>query len=164
MRFEINDIVVHLQHGVGRVVELEMRQFGQETAQLYYKIAIPNGTIWVQVDGPQGRLRELTPKGDLAQYRSMLKSRPTPLATDHRRRQIELTERLKEGSFKAKCEVVRDLSALNWHKPLAESCGILLRTTRGVLCEEWAAAEGQSLVEAAREVESLLSEGRRAYK
>ena len=164
MRFEVNEMVVHLQHGVGRVVKLEMRQFSQETAQLYYKIDIPNGTIWVKVDGSPDRLRKLTPKEDLAQYRKILTSRPTPLATDHRRRQIELAERLKDGSFKAKCEVVRDLTALNWHKPLAESSGILLRTTRGALCEEWAAAERLSLVEATREVEALLSEGRRAYK
>jgi RNA polymerase-interacting CarD/CdnL/TRCF family regulator len=164
MSFEVDDLVVHLQHGVGRVVKLEMRQFAPGTAQLYYEIDIQKGTIWVPVDGPTDRLRELTPKGELAHYRGLLKSRPTSLAKDHRRRQIELAERLKQGSFQARCEVVRDLTALSWNKPLAESSGILLRNARGVLCEEWAATEGKSLIKAAREVDALLSEGRRTYK
>jgi len=164
MPFEVNDLVVHPQHGVGRVVKLEMRQFASETAQLYYKIEIPNGTIWVPVEGPPGRLRELTPKVELPHYRGLLKSRPTPLAKEHRQRQIELAERLKQGSFQARCEVVRDLTAHSWHKPLAESSGIMLRIARGVLCEEWAASEGLSLIKAAREVEALLSEGKRTYE
>jgi RNA polymerase-interacting CarD/CdnL/TRCF family regulator len=120
--------------------------------------------MWVPVDGSPGGLRKLTPKGDLAKYRGLLKSRPTPLATDHRQRQIEVTERLKQGSFQARCEVVRDLTAHSWHKPLTESSAILLRFANEVLYQEWAAAEGLSLLEATHEVEALLLEGKQTYK
>ena len=164
MSMEVNDWVVHPQHGVGRVIKLEMRQFGLGAAQRYYEIALQKGTIWVPVDGPRNGLRKLTAKGELGKYRGLLRSRPTPLATDHRQRQLALAERWKESSFAARCEMVRDLAAHRWQKPLNESSSAMFRTASEVLCAEWAAAEGLTLLEATREVEALLLEGRNAYK
>jgi len=163
MPFEVDEGVVHPKHGVGRVVKLEEKQFGQGTPRLYYRVALSNGTIWVPVDGHRGGLRKLTSKGDLARYRRLLRSRPTPLSPNHRQRQLELLERMKQSSFQARCEVVRDLAALSWHKPLGESSATLLRAAHGALDEEWAAVEGMSVHEAARVVEALLLEGKQAY-
>lgn len=162
--FKSDDWVVHPQHGIGRVVKLETRQFGQTSAQPYYEIALTKGTIWVPVDGPANGLRKLTSKADMGRYRGVLKSRPKPLATDHRRRQLELTDRLKESSFGARCEIVRDLTAHSWAKPLGESSAGLLRLAHEVLDQEWAAAQGLSLTEAAHEVQALLLEGRQKYE
>jgi RNA polymerase-interacting CarD/CdnL/TRCF family regulator len=164
MSIEVNDWVVHPQCGVGRVVKLEVREFDPGIAQRYYVIAIAKGTMWVPVDGPPSGLRRLTAKGELGKYRGILRSRPTPLAMDSRQRQIALAVRLKEGSFQARCEVVRDLTAHRWHKSLNESGSVLLRNVHEVLCAEWAAAEGLSFNEATQEVEALLLEGRRAYE
>ncbi len=164
MEYRVNDLVVHPQHGVGRVVKLETRQFGPGTKQRYYEISIPTGTIWVPVEGPPNGLRRLTSKGELGRYRGLLRSRPTPLASDHRQRQLALVERLRESSLQARCEVVRDLTAHSWNKPLNESSGTLLRNARQVLCAEWAAAEGLSLAEAAHEIEALLVEGRKLHE
>lgn len=163
MPHEVNDWVVHLHHGIGRVVKVEARHFGPGTARRYYEIAIAKGTIWVPVDGPARGLRKLTSKRDLAKYRALLSSRPVAFTGDRRERQIALAERLKEGSFKARCELVRDLTALGWEKPLSESSGVLLRSAHEVLCAEWAATEGLSVVEATQEVESLLQEGRNTF-
>jgi RNA polymerase-interacting CarD/CdnL/TRCF family regulator len=145
------------------VVKLETKQFGVAPRQQYYEIAIPTGTVWVPVEGSASGLRRLTGKGDLDTYRAVLRGRPTPLAADHRERQIALVERLKQSSFQARCEVVRDLVAHSWAKPLNESSATSLRNARHVLCAEWAAAEGLSLAEATREVEALLLEGRKTY-
>jgi len=161
MRFRANDWLVHPQHGVGQVVRLEIRQFGPGTSLEYYEIAIPTGTVWVPVSGPANGLRKLTPKGDLGRYRGVLKGRPTPLTADHKQRRIVLVERSKESSFQARCEVVRDLTAHSWHRPLSESSSLMLQRARQVLCAEWAAAEGLSLVDATLEVEALLLEGRK---
>lgn len=164
MPIEVNDWVVHPQTGVGRVVKLEVREFGPGTAQRYYVIAIAKGTMWVPVEGPASGLRKLTAKGELGKYRGILRSRPTPLVADSRQRQIALAERLKEGSFQARCEVVRDLTAHRWNKSLNESSGILLRSAHEVLCAEWAAAGGLSFSEASQEVEALLLEGRKTHE
>jgi CarD family transcriptional regulator len=163
MRFQVDDQVVHPKHGVGRVVRLEERRFGQEATRLYYRVALANGTIWVPVDASDCGLRKLTSRRELPRYGSVLKSRPTPLSTNHRQRQLELLERMKLSSLQARCEVVRDLAALGWRKPLGESSAVLLRAAHAALDEEWAAVEGLTVHEATREVEALLLEGKRAY-
>jgi RNA polymerase-interacting CarD/CdnL/TRCF family regulator len=164
MTFEVDDWVVHPQHGVGRVIKLEIRQFDSGSKQLYYKISILNGILWVQVDGSSCGLRKVTAKCDLDKYRDLLKSPPTPLTADHRQRLIELTERYRQGSFQARCEVVRDLTAFGWYKPLGEANATLLRVAHQALYQEWATAEGVTLNEATREVEALLQEGKHLHK
>lgn len=162
LRFRPDDLLVHPQHGVVRVVSLETRRFGGEASREYYEIAIAKGTVWVPVDGPSSGLRKLTARGDLPRYRVLLKARPRPLALDSKERKIELAERLKASSFKATCEVVRDLYAFGWSKPLNESSSALLRIARQGLCAEWAAADGVSLAAALTEVEGLLLQGKKA--
>ena len=164
MAIKVNDWAVHPRHGVGRVVKLETRRFGAGPERQYYQLAIPTGTVWVPVEGSTSGLRQLTAKGDLARYRGLLRSRPTSLAADHRQRQIALVDRLKESSFEARCELVRDLTAHSWHKALNERSGVMLRSARHALCAEWAAVEGLSLDEATHEVEALLLEGRKTYE
>ncbi len=160
MQIKVDDWIVHPQHGVGRVVKLESRDFGSGTEQRYYEIEIPTGTIWVPVEGKQNRLRKITSKSELARYRKVLRTRPAPLAADHRQRQAALLERLKIGSFKAHCELLRDLHAHNKHKPLNESSGALLKRMHSMVCHEWAMAAELSLSEASEEIEELLLQGR----
>jgi RNA polymerase-interacting CarD/CdnL/TRCF family regulator len=164
MEFKVDDWVVHPQHGVGKVVKLELRQFGSGTEELYYEISIPDGTFWAKVEGASCGLRRVTTKADLVKYRDLLKSRPAPLNENHRQRQIEIAERMRQGAFRDRCEVVRDLSALGWYKPLGEGSATLLRHAYHVLYEEWSMAQGVSLSEATREVETLLQEGKLLYK
>lgn len=163
MVFKVDDWVFHPQHGVGQVAKLEKRQFGSKMAQLYYEISIPTGTVWVQADGSTCELRKVTVKGDLSKHRKVLKGRPAPLAENNRERQVELADRLRVGSFKVRCEIVRDLSALGWYKPLGEGNAMLLRNIQQALDEEWAMADGVSQSEATREVNALLQEGKDRY-
>ncbi len=164
MSFAVGDWLVHPQHGVGRVVRLKRRQFGAEESRVYYEISMPKGTVWVPVDGASSGLRRLTPKSELAQYRGLLRGRPKALAKDYKQRQIDLAERLREGSFRACCEVLRDLSAHRWNKPLTESGALIFRTAHEKVYEEWAASDGITPAEAAQEIEALLLEAREAYK
>lgn len=163
MQFKAEEWLVHPHYGVGRVVKLEQRRFSEEKPREYYEIEISTGTVWVPVEGPGHGLRRPTSRGELPRYRGLLKGRPTPVASDSKERKTDLVERLKGGSFAARCEVVRDLSAHAWHKPLNESTGATLRLTREVLCAEWAVAEGITMEAAATEVDALLLEGRRHF-
>ncbi len=164
MTFHVDDWVVHPRHGVGRIVEIEDLQFDSRPLQPYYQISIPNGTMWVQVDTSSSGLRKVATKDDLDGCRDVLKSRPAEMAEDFHQRQDELSERLLQGSLEARCELVRDLSALGWNKSLNEGAAAIARVARRVLCEEWAMAEGVSEREALREVDRLLKEGKTAYK
>lgn len=163
MALKTNDWVVHPQHGVGRVVKSEMREFESAPRQLYYQIALDTGTLWVPVKGPQSGLRKMTPRGDLKQYRRVLRGRPENLPGDHRERQRSLADRVRSGTFLSRCEAVRDLTALSWRKALSEGDAALLRKTRQELCAEWAAVEGLSIHEASREVDTVLLEGKTAH-
>lgn len=162
MPFSIGDWVVHPLHGVGQVTGLEQRQFAQ-SAQLYYEIAIAQGTLWVKADEPDAGLRRLTAKNDLPRYRTVLLGSPTPLSRDFHQRREELRERLKAGTFQVKCEVVRDLTAHGWQKRLSEVDSAVLRNAHHVLCQEWAGAEAVTIQEATLEVDTLLREARQVY-
>ena len=163
MEFKADEKVVHPRYGIGSVVRLGQKQFGSNSAQEYYEIAIPSGTIWVPAGESGHGLRRLTLRTDLNRYRKLLRSKAVPLASDSKQRKSDLAERMKHGSFESRCEVLRDLCAQRSIKPLDESSGALLRKVREQLCAEWAAAEGLSPEDAAGEVDALLLEGRELH-
>ncbi len=164
MQFKVGERVVHPAHGIGHIVKIEeKRLFGGE-ARLYYEVATQKNTVWVPIEaGKTVGLRSLMAKDDLVRFRSILKSRPTTLTKDHRQRHLELMERLKQGSLQVVCEVVRDLTACTWQKPLNEADTLSLRKAHEQLCQEWAAAEGVSTAQATEEISQLLSETRRMH-
>ena len=91
LTFEIGERVVHPQYGVGEIVKLEDREFERGETRRYYEISIPGGsTVWVPVDMSDSGLRRLARKGDLAQCREILTSKPSSLTEDGRIRQSEL--------------------------------------------------------------------------
>lgn len=158
-----DDWVVHPSHGVGRIISIETREFNQGAPQLYYRVAIPTGSVWVPVDGSGAGLRKLTAKEDLDRYRKMLSGQPSALPSGYRERQFALLERLKQTSFEARCKVLRDLSALGWHKRLNQGNAGLLRIAHRDVCTEWAAAAGVSFSEAGAHIGSLLLEGKKSF-
>ncbi|MEK7328584.1 MAG: CarD family transcriptional regulator, partial [Chloroflexota bacterium] len=119
MQFKVGERVVHPAHGIGQIIKIEeKRLFGGE-ARLYYEVATQKNTVWVPIEaGKTVGLRPLMTKDDLARFRGILKSRPTTLNKDHRQRHLELMDRLKQGTLQVVCEVVRDLTARTWQKPL----------------------------------------------
>ncbi|GAB4453815.1 MAG: CarD family transcriptional regulator [Anaerolineae bacterium] len=157
MQFKIGDPVVLPAHGIGHIREIEEKDFSEQGTRLYYKIALSKHSIWIPVEAqPVNGLRLVTVKSDLDYYRNLLKSAPVPLEKNHHRRHHELVGRLKQGTFQIICEVVRDLTAWNWRKPLGQTDTALLQKTRQSLYQEWATAAGVSTTEAIKEIDSLL--------
>jgi RNA polymerase-interacting CarD/CdnL/TRCF family regulator len=165
MQFKPGDEVVHPNYGVGRIVRLEERELAASGLRWYYVLAIDTAIIWMPVpaDG-SNTLRAVTNPQDLEQYRITLSGQPTLLNRDYRKRHLDLSERLTQSSFQVTCEIVRDLSALGWNKPMGETDSTLLKKIQGNLRREWAASTGQSPQEAIQEVEALLKAGRVAYQ
>jgi len=164
MEFIIGDPVVHPQYGVGQVVKLSDREFEPGMLRRYYEVAIPGSTVWVPMDLSISGLRKLTGRSGIARCRKILESPPSPLSEDARYRQSELAARIKEGTITAQCEVVRDLYAHGEHRSLNGTIGTFYKAAREVLCQEWAAVEGVTLVEAAQEIDTLLERSRHALK
>jgi RNA polymerase-interacting CarD/CdnL/TRCF family regulator len=118
MNFNLGDCVVHQTLGIGKVVSIEEMNFASAEPHLFYRIDFFKSTIWVAVGEPsKGRLRPITPKSHLAQYRAVLKRSPVSFDNDFRKRQIELEKRMDEGSFQGLCEVT-EISMPSIAKPL----------------------------------------------
>ena len=160
MTFKVGDTVIHPRHGLGQVTNLAVKQFVEGEKRPFYEISFPGSTLWVPFNLTNSGIRKLTVKSEIADCRRLLKAPAAPLNNDPRMRQSVLREHLKEGTLTAHCEVVRDLAATGWHKPLSGAMAAFLKVTQDVLCQEWAAVEGISLAEAASEIESLLNKGR----
>jgi RNA polymerase-interacting CarD/CdnL/TRCF family regulator len=160
MTFKVGDTVIHPRHGLGQVTNLAVKQFVEGEKRPFYEISFPGSTLWVPFNLTNSGIRKLTVKSEIANCRRLLKAPAAPLNNDPRMRQTVLREHLKEGTLTAHCEVVRDLAATGWHKPLSGAMAAFLKVTQDILCQEWAAVEGISLTEAASEIESLLDKGR----
>jgi RNA polymerase-interacting CarD/CdnL/TRCF family regulator len=164
VQLKIGDLVVHPAFGLGHLVELEEKQFYQEGLHLYYKITRHKQSMWVRVEAQESSgLRPVTPRSELAHYRDVLKSPPVPLNTNQPQRQLDLVSSLKQGSFQGVCEVMRDLTAWGWQKPLDQADTTTLQKTRDSLSEEWALMADISPIEARREIDSLLLTPQPAY-
>lgn len=162
MLFKPGDRVVHPTYGVGDIVRLEERQLAEASTRLYYVLAADRSTVWIPVDAPAG-LRRLTSPHDLDKCRALLQSRPAPLNADHRERRQLIGESLKTGSFQTLCEIVRDLAAFGWRKPLGDADATLLNRARESLCREWAAAARVSPEAASAEIGALLLKARQTF-
>ena len=165
MEFKSGDDVVHPSYGLGKIVRLEERQLAEAEMRWYYVLAIGKNTVWVPVrsDGATA-LRAVTARQELDQYRALLKSPPVKLERDHHKRRLEIKTRLTQGSFRAVCEAVRDLTALGWYRRIGDGDATVLDKILDNLRREWAAATGTSILEAIREVDALLRAGREVYK
>lgn len=142
------------------MVSIEVRHFSEAAPRLFYRVDFNNTTLWIPVPIPEtGGLRPVTSKSDLSHYRQLLTSSPVVLDNDFRMRKLALDERLKEGTFQALCEVVRDLRARQQVKSLSNYESSLYKQAYDSLVDEWAAASKSSVEEAIREVESLLHKG-----
>jgi len=164
MQFKIGDPIIHPTYGIGYLDSIEEKEFSEKKMRLYYKVTLLRRTIWIPVETQDASgLRLVTAKNELDQYRNLLKSPPVPLEKKHHLRHLELVNRLKQGSFQVLCEVVRDLTAWSWQKPLGQTDTTTLRKTRESLYQEWATAAEVSVTEAIKEIDSLLLVTRLAY-
>ena len=162
MPIKVGDRVIHPRHGLGQVTSLAVKQFVEGEKRPFYEISFPGSTLWVPLSLTTSGIRKLSAKSEIVSCRRILKASAEPLKDDFRLRQLELNDHLKEGTLTARCEVVRDLTAYGWHKPLNGSIAVFLQTTLDILCQEWAAVEKITPEEAATEIQSLLEKGKRA--
>lgn len=161
MNFNLGDHVVHRTFGLGIVMSIEGMELAGTGPGLFYRVDFIKTTVWVPVDDlSKSGLRPVTPKGQLAQYRDLLKSSPVTLDKDYRKRQIELEKRREGGTFQGLCEVIRDLTALNVEKPLNSYEKKLFNQTREALVLEWSATSGISRNEAMSDIDGCLYKGR----
>lgn len=163
MPFKIGDQVVYPHHGVGTITNLANKEFEPGNRRRYYEITKLDGTLWVPLDESSLGLRALAKKSDLDQCGETLQGAPSASDLDPRKLRVELARRLRDGTILAQCEVVRDVTALGWKKPLMGAMADLRRVALNVLCQEWATVADIPLGEATQRINAYLSIGKQAY-
>ncbi len=164
MAFHIGERVVHPHHGVGTITNVASRQFGPGESRAYYEIAIGDGTLWVPVDEPELGLRKLTAKNQLEQCGLVLEGTPTSRDVNPRELRGVLSRHLRNGTIMAQCEVVRDLTAMSWHKPLVGPMAEFRRMALSVLCQEWSVVAEIPLAEATNRINGYLGRGKQLHQ
>jgi RNA polymerase-interacting CarD/CdnL/TRCF family regulator len=158
MNFNRGEQVVHRNFGVGKVISIEGMNFTGNQPRLYYQVEFSKTTIWVPVGGqPTKGLRPLTPRNQLYRFRALLKSPPAKRNDDFYVRKNSLEKLIDQGTFQGLCEVVRDLNAWNWMKPLNSYENVLLKQARATLAKEWSVTSGLSVNEALAEIAGYLT-------
>ena len=164
MEFSVGDSVVHPIYGVGHITHVENKKLTEAQPRLYYQVVTDSATLWIPAESfEKAGMRQLPAKRELANYRALLKKSPRSFDANHAKRRVELAERLKLGSFQSLCELVRDLTALGWRKPLGTADATSLRLAHERLCREWAAVEKISTEEAQTEIDTLLNQTKQSF-
>jgi len=157
MNFKIGEKVIHLNHGIGDVVDIEDKMVRDRTVSCYV-VKTPSLTVWVPIDdGDRHSLRAPTSKREFKNLFSVLQGPVEPLPEDRLERKKKLLELLKSGQLNSICRVVRDLSSFGKERNLSEEDKITLHRAKDSLLAEWVYSLSVPLPQASQKMEELLN-------
>lgn len=135
--FKVGDYVIHWAYGLGKIVQLEEKNISGDSSE-YYVVKIRDMTLWVPInDDGESCLRMLTPARDFQDLLMILGSPGEPLSPDRLERKLYLAELMKQGTLKAFCQVIRDLTYHKRTKKMNENDNTILNRARSFLLDEW---------------------------
>lgn len=106
--FEIGDLVIHPQHGAGKIKGLKKLTLGN-TPQKYYDIdLVTEGQLMIPVE--QAADTGIRPVKNKKRFIDVLKSKPKKLADNYRKRQAAMAKKIKSGDPAEVAEALRDLA------------------------------------------------------
>lgn len=157
MEYGTGKWVVHFAHGLGQVLGIEERTMGG-VRTVYYVIQLSDLTIWVPVD--HSLASRLRPPSNAAEFREVISTLSEPaeiLPNDYRQRNQQLQARLKEGSVRSWCTLLRDLTAHHRGHNLSNHDQELVKSVRKVLLSEWSFSLAITAEQAEKELRHALT-------
>lgn len=158
MKLAVGDSVVYPKHGVGQITAIEHQELvaGFED---YYVIEMPHKRLTLRI--PMGKMDELGVRPvmrptKLAGVLDTLRSVPTPLPSDNKKRQGQLRQKLGRGYPLQIAEAIRDLT---WHKELehlTKADSELLAWGQELLTAELAVVTNTEMTEARNTINAAL--------
>lgn len=157
--YQVGDTVIHPVHGVGVITRLDKMKQGEQS-HLYYVLATPEKVmVWVPVDtAAQCGMRPVASASGFAVGSRILSSAAQPLKEQAYERQVEIRERLKQGTLEAICSIVRDLTVRRSSQRLNENDARMLKRTRKLLLDEWVLVMQILQLEAESHLSAMLHE------
>lgn len=157
--YQVGDTIVHPVHGVGVIIRLDEMKQGEQSP-LYYVIEThAKVTVWVPVDtADQCGMRPVVSASGFAVASGILSSAAQPLNEQAHKRQVEIRERLNQGTLEAICSIVRDLTVRRSSQRLNENDAKILKRTRKLLLDEWVLVMDVQQQEAESYLSAMLHE------
>ncbi|MBC8506221.1 MAG: hypothetical protein ISR58_22050 [Anaerolineales bacterium] len=159
MAFQIGEEVIHLNHGLGKISDIEEKMVHGETVSCYV-FQTPSLTVWVPIDAEdRHNLRAPKSKKEFRKLFSVLQSPIEPLSEDHLKRKKQLSQLMNEGQLRSICRIVRDLTGFGKDKDIKLSDvdkSILERATNSLLVE-WVYSLSVPLPHAQEKMAELLN-------
>ena len=158
MIFQVGDQVVHWNHGLGEIIQIDEKRLNGRTLQ-YYVLKTRDLTIWVPVsEAGDNRLRLPTPPGDFEALFAILSSPAQPLSDDRSTRKTQLSDQLKDGKLASVCRALRDLTFHLRTKKINEDDKAVMERAQNFLLNEWALSLSVSVAQAKKQLQHLLGE------
>ena len=135
--FKVGDYAVCPGHGVGKICDIEDRDFGGEKKSFYVVEVISNSMkVMVPTDSRDG-IRGLVSQEDVRQVYRLLRNHDVKVDNSTwNRRYREYMAKIKTGSLKEIAEVLRDLFLLKGKKGLSFGEKKMLEQCKNLLAEE----------------------------
>ncbi len=158
LEFSVGNYVVYPKHGVGRIVELETKEFAGTVLELYViRFKKERMTLRVPTNKAiDSGMRRLSNQVTVEQAFTTLKGRARVKRTMWSRRAQEYEAKINSGSLVSIAEVVRDLHRKDDQPEQSYSERQIYESALGRLARELAAVQKIDEAEAVGKLESVL--------
>jgi RNA polymerase-interacting CarD/CdnL/TRCF family regulator len=154
--FGVGDWLVHLRHGVGKIVRVERKLVHGERVDCY-RVETPDSVVWIPLDnGDNERVRALASPSTFRRVLTVLRRPPEAMADDSGARKQRIKKVLSEGAVIPMARLVRDLWGRKAEKRLNETEIAGLRHTQERLAREWSVSTQVPLDEVRSRLEDIL--------
>ena len=164
---EVDDWIVHQQHGVGQIKEVETKQIGGKEKK-YFRVETKGGIYWLPTENIPDYVRTVSTEYKFRKVMKLIREHPQPLLKNYKERNRQISEKLENATLEVKGGLIRDLyarrhqegvnlSALN-ERQLADLRQQFLREMSVVLGIEMQTAEGRLNKALTKSIEKLDAE------
>lgn len=156
MNFHIGDTVIHSNHGLGEIIQIEDKII-EEIPTKCYVVRTSNLLIWVPVTSQQpSSLRAPARPEDFDTLFAILSGPNSELLEDRVQRKDYLMTLLRDGRLECVCQVVRDLSHYKKNNKLNDQEKNILDRAVNSLLGEWIHSMGVTHLQAQQTMMDLL--------
>ncbi|MAE57824.1 MAG: CarD family transcriptional regulator [Halobacteriovorax sp.] len=143
--FEIGDYAVCPGHGVGQIVDMEVKEIGEQTLSFYMVKIIANGmTVMVPTNSKDG-IRKLVNSDEIDSVYKLLQDHDVKVDNSTwNRRYRDYMEKVKTGSLTEIADVLRSLYLLKSQKNLSFGEKKMLEQCRDLIVQEFAITNDQA--------------------
>ena len=102
--------IVHQQHGVGQIIEIEEKKIGNEERK-YFRVKTSSGVYWLPIKKIPDYVRTVSSRYKFRKVLGLIRKPPQPLLKNYKERNRQISERLENATLETKGELIRDLHA-----------------------------------------------------